>query len=79
MDPPARVHTNNFFTPLSTESQETDYTTVNTDHQPPQPPIGRLDPINETKEEDIAATTTAEAEVHRTLELEAEAVASAAE
>ena len=34
VDPPAGVHTRNFFIPLYTESQETNHTTANTGHQP---------------------------------------------
>ena len=79
MDPPAKVHTSNFFTPLYTESQETDHTTANTGHQTPQPPNERLDTINEAEEEEPVAATVAEAEAHRTTKLEGEAAALAAE
>ena len=79
IDPPARVHTRNLFTPLYMETQETDHTTAITGHQPPQPPKERLATINEAEEEDLAAAAAAQAEAHRTAELEAEATALAAE
>ena len=63
---PAGVHTRNFFTPLYTESQETDHTAAYTGHQTPQPPNERLDTINEAEEEELAAAAPAEAEAHRT-------------
>ena len=79
MDPPAGVHTRNFFTPLYTESQETDHTTANVGHQPPQPPNGHLDTINEAEEEELAIGVATEAEAHLTSGLEAEATPLAAE
>ena len=36
-DPTGGVHTENFFTPLYTQSQETDHTNVTTNQQPPTP------------------------------------------
>ncbi len=36
-DPAGGVHTENYFTPLDTESQATDHTNVNTKQQPPTP------------------------------------------
>jgi hypothetical protein len=79
VDLPARIHTRNFFTPLYTESQETDLTTANTGHQNLQPPNARLTAFNEAEEEELTAAAAAEAEAHRTAELEAEAAALAAE
>ena len=79
MDPSAGVHTGNFFTPLYTESEETDETKVNTGHQTPQPPTGRMDTIHEDEEEELAAAATAEPEAHRIADLEAEANAKATE
>ena len=68
--PPARVRARNFFTPLYTESQQTNHTTANTDHRTPQPPYGGLDLINEAEEEELLAAEAAEADAHRTSELE---------
>ena len=79
MDPPAGVHTRNFFIPLYTESQETNHTTANTGHQPSHPPNERLATINDVEAEGLAAADAAEVEAHRTTELEAKAAALAAE
>ena len=79
MDPPAGVLTCNFFTPLYTESQETDDITANTGHLTPLPPNARLATINETEEEEMVAAAAPEAEAHRTTKLEAKAATLAAE
>ena len=78
VDPPAGVLTSTFFTPLYTESQETDNTTASTGHLSPQPPNARLARINKAEEEELTATAVAEAEAYRTTKLEAEAAAHAA-
>jgi hypothetical protein len=44
-DPTGGVHTENFFIPLYTESQETDYTNVNTNQRTPAPIRTRLEAI----------------------------------
>jgi hypothetical protein len=77
--PSAGVHTRNFFTPLYTESQETNHITATTGHQTPLPPNEYLYTINEAAEEELAAAAAAEEEAHRTSKLEAEATALAAE
>ncbi len=59
------VHTENLYTPLYTESQETDHTNVNTAQQPPTP--------TDTRDAIMAAAAAAKAEA---AELE---VAAAAE
>ena len=79
MDPPAGVHTRNFFTPLYTETQEIEHTLANDGHQPPYPPNQRLTTINEAEAEDLAAAAAEEAEAHRTMKLEADAAALEAE
>jgi hypothetical protein len=79
MDPPAGIYTRNFFTPLYTESQEIDHTTANTGQHTPQTSNGHLDPIHEAEMDELAAAAAPEAEAHRTVELEAKAVALAAE
>ena len=79
VDPPAGVHTRNFFTPLYTETQESEHTLANTGRQPPHPPNQRLATINEAKSEELVATSADEAEAHRTTELEADATALASE
>ena len=70
--------TRNFFTPLYTESQETDDTTANTGHLTHLPPSARLATINEAEENEMAAAAAAEAEAHRTTKLEAKVAALAA-
>ena len=79
MDPPAGVHTRNFFTSLYTETHETEHTLANTGRQPHHPPNQRLATINEAEAEELAAAAAEEAEAHRTTEHEAEAAALAAE
>ena len=73
------VHTENYFTPLYTESQATDHNNVNTNQQPPIPPAPR-----DAAMAVVAATTAVEAEASATSlaakmqasdELEAEAAA----
>jgi hypothetical protein len=76
---PAGVHTRNFFTPLYTETQETEHTLANTGRQTLHPPNQRLATINEADAEELAATSAEEAEAHRTTELEADATDLAAE
>jgi hypothetical protein len=76
---PRELPQKNFFTPLYTESRETNKTTANTGHLTPQPENARLATFNEAEEEELAAAAAAEAEAHRTAELEAEADALAAE
>ena len=50
-DPTGRVHTENNFTPLYSESQATDHTNVNTNQQPPKPAA--------TLDEEMAAAAAA--------------------
>jgi len=65
-DPTGSIRTENYFTPLYTESQETDHTNVNANQRPP---------IHEaTRDEDLAAVAaTAETEAD---DIEAEAAAA---
>ena len=46
-DPTGGFHTENFFTPLYTESQETDHTNVNTNQRTPAPIRFRLEAIRD--------------------------------
>jgi hypothetical protein len=48
-DPTRRVHTENYFTPLNTESQTTDYTNINTNHKSPTPMRNRNEAIRDAK------------------------------
>ena len=48
-DPTGSVHTENYLTPLYTESQATDYTNVNTNHQTPSSIRTRLEAIRDAK------------------------------
>jgi len=79
VDPSAGVQTKNCFTSLSTESQETGHTTVNTGNQTPKRTSDHMNPINETEEEELAAAKAAEVEALRNAEIEAEVAAAAAE
>ena len=47
-DPTESVHTENYFTPLYTESQATDFTNVNTNQQSPAPMRTRLEATRDT-------------------------------
>jgi hypothetical protein len=79
VDPPAGVHTKNFFTPLYTSTQEIEHTLANDGHQPPYPPNQRLTIINEAEAEEMAAAAAEETEARPTMELEADASALEAE
>ena len=46
-DPTGGVHTENFFTPLYTESKETGHTNVNTSHRTPAPMRTYLEAIGD--------------------------------
>jgi len=61
VDPTGGVHTENFSTPLYTESQATDHTNVNTNQQPPTPAATR-----DAEMAAVAAAATAEAEASTT-------------
>ena len=65
------VHTQNIFTPLYTESQETDHTNVNTNQQSPAPMRTSLEAIRDANL--AVAAAAAETEAHTS------AVAAAAE
>ncbi len=69
-DPTGSIHTENYFTPIYTESQETDQANVNANQRPP---------IHEdTRDEDLAADAAAAATEADDMEADA-AAANAAE
>ena len=65
-DPTGGVNTENFFTPLYTEFQETDHTNVNTNQQTPAPIRTRLEAIRDAELPVAAAVAAAEAEASAT-------------
>jgi hypothetical protein len=60
-DPTGGVHTEHFFTPLYTESHDTDHTNANTNQRTPAPIRTRLEAIRDAKLAVVAAAATAEA------------------
>ena len=75
-DPTSGVNTENFFTPLYTESQETDHTNVNTNQHTPAPIRTRLETIRDAELAVAAAAAAAETKVSAALAAdEVEAVA----
>ena len=65
-DPTSGANTDNFFTPLYTESQETDHANVNTNQQTPPQIRTRLGAIRDAELATAAATAAAEAEASTT-------------
>jgi len=61
-DPTGGVHTENFFSPLYTESQDTNHTNVNTNQRTPAPIRTRIEAIRDAEVAAAAAAAAAEAE-----------------
>ena len=82
-DPTGGVQTENFFTPLYTESQETDHTNVNTNQQPSTPAdthdaeMAAAAAAAATEAEVLAAAEVAEMEAANAIEEEAVAADAA--
>ena len=75
-DPTGGVHTESFFTPIYTESQETDHANVNTNYQPPTPAATRdaemaADAAAAVAEAKASAAATVDSEAADAMEAEA--------